>query len=136
VVNAPAAMAEPYSSVLAFRYDGALPSRRRAMWTGLGVGLLAWILAGPGVGVLVGLAAGLGARHETFRRYLLLASPIALGLAALYVLYIQTRWNPDPSFDWPIEMKRPHPLGWAAVLLLVADVVVDRVWQARRTDRH
>jgi arabinofuranan 3-O-arabinosyltransferase len=136
VVNAPAAMAEPYSSVLAFRYDGALPSRRRAMWTGLGVGLLAWILAGPGVGVLVGLAAGLGARHETFRRYLLLASPVALGLAALYVLYIQTRWNPDPSFDWPIEMKRPHPLGWAAVLLLVADVVVDRVWQARRTDRH
>ena len=31
-------------------------------------------------------------------------------------------------------MKRPHPLGWLAVLLLVADVIVDRVWQARRTD--
>ncbi|HET6952336.1 MAG TPA: alpha-(1-_3)-arabinofuranosyltransferase family protein [Acidimicrobiales bacterium] len=132
VVRAPDAMAEPYSSVLAFRYDGALPSRRRAVWTGVGVGVFAWLLAGPGVGVVVGLAAGLGARHETFRRYLLLASPAALGLCALYVLYIQTRWDPEPSFDWPIEMKRPHPIGWAAVLLLVADVVVDRVWQGRR----
>jgi hypothetical protein len=39
-----------------------------------------------------------------------------------------------PGFEWPIEMDRVHPLGWAAVLLLVADVIVDRVWQARRTD--
>jgi hypothetical protein len=134
VVHAPAAEAEPYSSVLAYRYDGALPSRRRAIWTGIGVGVLCWIVAGPGVGLAIGIAAGIGARHETFRRYLLLASPIALGLCALYVLYIQMRWDPMPSFDWPIEMKRVHPLGWAAVLLLVADVIVDRVWQARRSD--
>jgi hypothetical protein len=134
VVNAPASEAEPYSSVLAFRYDGALPSRRTAVWTGVGVFLLAWILAGPWVGLAVGIAAGIGARHETFRRYLLLASPIALGLCALYVLYIQARWNPTPSFDWPIEMRRPHPIGWIAVLVLVADAVVDRVWQKRRTD--
>jgi hypothetical protein len=134
VVPAPAAEAEPYSSVLAYRYDGALPSRRTAVWTGVGVGVLCSIVAGPGVGIAIGIAAGIGARHETFRRYLLLASPIALGLCALYVLYIQMRWDPMPSFDWPIEMKRPHPLGWAAVLLLVADVIVDRVWQARRSD--
>ena len=38
-----------------------------------------------------------------------------------------------PSFDWPIEMRRPHPIGWMAVLALVADAVVDRVWQSRRT---
>jgi hypothetical protein len=31
-------------------------------------------------------------------------------------------------------MRRPHTLGFLAVLLLVADVIVDRVWQARRTD--
>ncbi len=134
VVNAPSSLAEPYSSVLAFRYDGALPTRRAAVWTGVGVGLLGLVLAGPVVGGLLGLAAGIGARHETFRRYLLLGSPIALGLCGLYVLYIQTRWNPDPSFDWPIEMRRPHPVGWLAVLILIADVLVDRVWQARRSD--
>ena len=135
VVNAPSAEAEPYSSVLAFRYDGALPSRSTAVLTGLSVFMLGWVLAGPVVGLGVGVAAGIGARHETFRRYLLLASPFALGLCALYVLYIQARWNPMPSFDWPIEMRRPHPIGWLAVLALVADAVVDRVWQSRRSDR-
>ena len=134
IVQPPSSLAEPYSSVLAYRYDGALPSRRIAIWTGVGVGLLSWLLAGPVVGLAIGVAAGIGARHETFRRYLLLASPVALGVCALYVLYVQTRWRPTPSFDWPIEMKRVHPIGWAAVLLLVADVIVDRVWQARRSD--
>jgi hypothetical protein len=135
VVNAPAAEAEPYSSVLAFRYDGGLPSRRTAVLTGLSVFVLGWVLAGPVVGLGVGVAAGIGARHETFRRYLLLASPLALGVCGLYVLYIQARWNPMPSFDWPIEMRRPHPIGWLAVLALVADAIVDRVWQSRSSDR-
>jgi hypothetical protein len=134
VVNAPSSLAEPYSSVLAFRYDGALPSRRTALWTGVGVGLLGLVLAGPFVGIVIGLAAGAGARHETFRRYLLLGSPVALAVCALYVLYVQARWSPPPFFDWPIEMRRPHPIGWLAVLLLVADVIVDRVWQSHRSD--
>jgi hypothetical protein len=134
VVHAPSSLAEPYSSVLAFRYDGALPTRRTAAWTALGVGLLGLVAAGPAIGLVVGLAAGIGARHETFRRYLLLGSPVALGVCALYVLYIQARHSPDASFDWPIEMRRPHPIGWLAVLLLVADVIVDRVWQSRRSD--
>jgi arabinofuranan 3-O-arabinosyltransferase len=133
VVDAPSSLAEPYSSVLAFRYDGALPTRRLAIWTGVGVGLLGLILAGPGVGLVIGILAGIGARHEAFRRYLLLASPLALAVCAAYVIYIQVRWAPTPSLEWPVEMKRPHPLGWLAVLLLVADVIVDRVWQARRT---
>jgi hypothetical protein len=98
------------------------------------VGLLGLVLAGPGVGLVLGVVSGIGARHEAFRRYLLLASPLALALCAAYVIYIQVRWEPTPSFEWPIEMKRPHPLGWLAVLLLVADVIVDRVWQSRRTD--
>jgi arabinofuranan 3-O-arabinosyltransferase len=133
-VIAPSALAEPYSSVLAFRYEGALPSLRTAVLTGVGVGVLAFVVAGPGVALVVGAAAGLGARHETFRRWLLLASPTALGAAALYTVYIQVRYAPVPSLDWPLEVDRVHPLGWLAILLLVADVIVDRVWQARRTD--
>jgi arabinofuranan 3-O-arabinosyltransferase len=131
---APSAMAEPYSKVLAFRYEGALPTMRTAVLTGVGVGLLGFVVAGPPVGLVVGVAAGLGARHETFRRWLLLASPAAFGVAALYVLYIQVRHGPAPGYEWPIEMDRVHPFGWLAILLVVADVIVDRVWQARRTD--
>ncbi len=133
-VIAPSSLAEPYSRVLAFRYEGALPTMRTAVLTGVGVGLLAFMVAGPAVGAVVGTAAGLGARHEAFRRWLLLGSPLALGVAALYVLYIQVRHGPAPGFEWPIEMDRVHPFGWLAILLVVADVIVDRVWQARRTD--
>jgi arabinofuranan 3-O-arabinosyltransferase len=133
-VVAPSSLAEPYSSVLAFRYEGALPTLGIAVLTGIGVGLLALAVAGPLIGVVVGLAAGVGARHETFRLWLLLASPAALGLAATYVLFIQLRDAPGASLDWPIQLDRVHPLGWLAVLLVVADVIVDRVWQARRTD--
>jgi hypothetical protein len=133
-VIAPSALAEPYSRVLAFRYEGALPTMRTAVLTGVGVGLLGFVVAGPAVGLVVGTAAGVGARHEAFRRWLLLASPAALGIAALYVLYIQVRHAPLPGFEWPIEMDRVHPFGWLAILLVVADVIVDRVWQARRTD--
>jgi arabinofuranan 3-O-arabinosyltransferase len=134
VAHFPSAMPEPYSPVLAFRYEGALPTRRKAILTGIGLGLLGLLLAGPVLGLAVGVCAGIGARHETFRRWLLVVSPLALAVAGAYVLYIQLRHAPVPSFDWPIEMRRPNPLGWAAVLFLVADVVVDRVWQARRSD--
>ena len=133
-IIAPSSLAEPYSRVLAFRYDGALPTMRTAVLTGVGMGLLGYFVAGPAVGLIVGAAAGVGARHEAFRRWLLLASPVALGLAAVYVLYIQVRHGPAPGFEWPIEMDRVHPFGWLAILLVVADVIVDRVWQARRTD--
>ncbi|HEX5367689.1 MAG TPA: alpha-(1-_3)-arabinofuranosyltransferase family protein [Acidimicrobiales bacterium] len=134
-VRAPSSLAEPYSPVLAFRYDGALPTRRRAVLTGVAVGLGALALAGPAVGVVVGAAAGIGCRHEAFRRYLLLASPLALAACAAYVVDVQVRQSPEPSFDWPVEISAVHPLGWLAVLLLVADVIVDRVWRARRSDR-
>jgi hypothetical protein len=127
-------MPEPYSHVLAFRYHGALPAVRTAWIAGLSVGVVGWLMAGAAVGLVVGLAAGLGARNEKFRRWLLLAAPIALGISALYVLYIQVRHAPEPSFEWPIEMKRMHPLGWLTVLLLVADVVVGRIWQSRSTE--
>jgi hypothetical protein len=130
----PTAMPEPYSPVLAYRYEGALPTRATAVLVGVGMAFVALVLVGPGVAIPLGVAAGIGARHETFRRWLLLASPVALALAATYVLYIQFRHAPFPSYDWPIEMRRGNPLGWAAVLVLVADVVVDRVWQARRSD--
>jgi hypothetical protein len=134
VAHFPSAMPEPYSSVLAFRYEGALPTRRKAVLTGIGLGLVGWMFAGPILGLAVGVAAGIGSRQETFRRWLLIVSPMALAVAACWVLYIQFRHSPLPSFDWPVEMRRPHPLGWVAVLFLVADVVVDRVWQARRSD--
>jgi hypothetical protein len=91
------------------------------------VGLGAAVLAGPLVGGAVGLAALAASRRDAARPLLLLGSPAALGLVTAYVLYIQLRHGPEPSFDWPYEMRAVHSLGWLAVLLLAADVVVSRV---------
>ncbi len=130
----PTAMPEPYSPVLAYRYEGALPTRGTAVGVGVGMAVVAWALVGPVLAIPLGVASAVGCRHETFRRWLLWASPACLALAGAYVIYLQFRHAPMASYDWPIEMRRAHPLGWAAVLVLVADVVVDRVWQARRSD--
>jgi hypothetical protein len=113
-----------------FRYRGPPAGWRAARLTGLGVGLGAAILAGPLVGVVVGLAALAAARRDAARPFLLLGSPAALGLVTAYVLYIQLRHAPEPSFDWPYEMRAVHSLGWLAALLLAADVVVSRVRDA------
>jgi hypothetical protein len=133
--DAPAASAPPGSAAVpaafwaraVFRYPGPPVGRRAAWLTGLGVGLGAAILAGPLVGGAVGLAALAASRRDAARPLLLLGSPAALGLVTAYVLYIQLRHGPEPSFDWPYEMRAVHSLGWLAVLLLAADVVVSRV---------
>jgi hypothetical protein len=107
---------------------------RTAVLTGVGLGTAAWLLAGPQLGVVVGIVGALAVRHDRVRPLLLAASPAAAGTAALYVLYIQIRHAPLASFDWPYEMRRAHPLGWLAVLLLAADVVVGQV-RARSSGR-
>ncbi len=43
----PTAMPEPYSPVLAYRYEGALPTRGKAVGVGVGMAIVAWILVGP-----------------------------------------------------------------------------------------
>lgn len=132
---APSSMPEPYSPVLAYRYHGALPVRRTAVLAGLLVGAAAAATAGGAIGLVSGLATGFGTRHEKFRRWLVLASPVALGVAAAYVLQTQIRHSPPATFDWPVQMDAAHPFGWLAVWLLVADVVVGRLWQARSSEQ-
>ena len=118
---------EAFSPTSVLGYLGAPVGRRTAWLTGLGVGASVWILAGPQLGVVVGVVAALAVRRELVRPLILIGSPAAVGLLTAYVLYIQIRHAPMASFDWPHEMRRVHPLGWLAVLLLAADVVVAHV---------
>ena len=131
---APSALAEPYSQVLAFRYDGALPTMRTAGDDRAGRRPAGLRGRGPAVGLVVGVAAGLGAATRRsaagccWRARSRSASPPSTCCTS------RSATRPQPGFEWPLEMDRVHPLGWLAILLVVADVIVDRVWQARRTD--
>ncbi|HEV7757494.1 MAG TPA: discoidin domain-containing protein, partial [Acidimicrobiales bacterium] len=131
-VVAASAAPEAYDPDTAFRFPGVRPGLPAAALVALALGVLGWLLAGPAVGVVVGVAAAAGARYDRSRRWILVASAASLALAAAYVLYIQVVHHPDPSLEWPYEMRRAHPLGWLAVLLLAVDVAVNRVWQRGR----
>ena len=136
VVDAPSSLAEPYSSVLAFRYDGALPDpahrgvdrggRRPARPRDRRPGGRARASASPP-------ASGPATRRSAAT----CCSPARWRwpCARLYVLYIQVRWSPDAQLRLADrdEAGRTRSAGWRSSLL-VADVIVDRVWQSRRTD--
>jgi hypothetical protein len=59
------------------------------------------------------------------------ASPVALALAAAYVVGQQIRHRIAPGLEWPTELERAHPLGWLAVLTLAADAALSVINRAR-----
>ena len=113
----------------ALRFQGTCPSPWRARVIAVGLGVLAWFVAGPAVGLVVGVAAAVTARRADWRRWLLLASPASLALAGLYVILAQILRSPEPGLDWPFQMRQVHLLGWLAALLLIADVVISAGWR-------
>jgi hypothetical protein len=118
-----------FSARVAFRYAGRRPGTAATAGVALGMGALAWVLAGPAVGVIAGTVAAVGCRYPRARAVVLAGSAGALALAAAYVVVIQVLHHPEPGLDWPHEMRRAHPLGWTAVLLLTADLVVAHAWR-------
>jgi arabinofuranan 3-O-arabinosyltransferase len=129
-IVAASAAPEPFSARV-FRFEGTAPSRPVAVGVGVAMGVVGWFLAGGLVGLVVGVVAGACARRPSWRRVALVGSAAALALAAAYVVYLQLVHNPQPSLDWPFEMRKGHLLGWLAVLLLAVDVVLNRLWRRR-----
>jgi hypothetical protein len=128
-----AGSAEPraFTAATAFRYGGVRPGPVATGVVVLGTGTLGWVLAGPAVGATAGLAALAGCRSSRARVVVLAGSAGALALAAAYVVAIQMLHHPPPGLDWPADMRRAHPLGWLAVLLLTVDLAVARAWRRR-----
>jgi len=59
------------------------------------------------------------------RVVLALAPPLLLGIAALYIVYGQRRYEFDPIFEWPVLFPWARTLGWLALALLGADAVIE-----------
>ncbi len=63
-----------------------------------------------------------------------LGAPLALGVAALYVVVQQQRHDYVADLDWPGRFTRVNNLVWLALVLLLADVVVEAL-RRRATQR-
>jgi hypothetical protein len=102
------------SSLLAspLRYVGAAPSLTSAVFAGLCVGAGAALASRPVIGLGVGLATVVASRVRTGRVLLTGGAPLALLAAKVF--------------------EAPE-MGWVAILLLGADLVVDHQWRTAAT---
>jgi arabinofuranan 3-O-arabinosyltransferase len=129
-----AASAEPgaFTGGAAFEYRGTRPGALATTLVVAGMVTLGGVLAGTAVGVVTGLVTLVGCRHHRARAVVLAGGAGALALAAAYVVAIQLLHHPEPGLEWPYEMRRAHPLGWLAILLLTADLLLALAWRRPR----
>jgi hypothetical protein len=107
-------------------YPGA-PSRA-ARWAGPAVaGAVGALCVAPWVGLLLAALVALSLRVPRARAILALGAPVALGLAGLWIAASQVRNHPPPVFEWPTFFPRTRTLGWLAIVLVAADVLVARL---------
>jgi arabinofuranan 3-O-arabinosyltransferase len=121
------ALDEPPAFRLPFVATGSRPRGLVIAATAIGAGLVAAVLIKPLPGLLVGLLVLAALLRARWRVVLAIGAPVALGVAALYVLLAQTLYEYPPVFDWPTFFDRVHVLGWLAVALLAADALVEVV---------
>jgi hypothetical protein len=106
--------------------------RKRPTWkvclgVAVGCGLGAAIASSPAVGLIVAAAALVGVvfgRGTLLTRFGPAAAVLALGTA---VVVQQIWYHYFPTLQWPSNFTGTNALGWLAVTLLAASVVVDLV---------
>jgi arabinofuranan 3-O-arabinosyltransferase len=106
---------------------GARLSWTRAVGVGVGVAVVAGFVMQPAYGIAVGLAALASARWRRARAILTVG---AVGCAALTgLLYVarQVIARPLPGFGWVTRFEFAAPFAFVAILLAVADAVVERL---------
>jgi hypothetical protein len=77
------------------------------------------------VGVIAAGVTLLVALRPRCRALLTLGAPLLLGACAAYVMVQQYRYGYVPDLDWPTHFTKLDGIAWLAVVLVLADVVVD-----------
>ena len=79
------------------------------------------------VGVVAAAAVLVMSLRPRLRVVLALGAPIALAVAALYVIVQQYRYDYAPDFFWLVHFDRVQDLAWLAVILVACDALVEIV---------
>ncbi len=106
---------------------GARPRIAVVVLAALGVGVIGAVLASWWVGLVAGALVALVACLPRLRFLITLGAPVALAACALYVVVQQYRHDYPADLDWPGQFYGINNVVWLAVILLLADLVVERV---------
>jgi hypothetical protein len=117
--DAPAELTSPLIA------SGIRPDTTRVVVGALAVAVVGTLLASWWVGLVAGGLVALVALVPRLRGIITLGAPIALALCALYVIVQQQRHHYPPDLDWPPQFTKINQIAWLAVILLLADVVVE-----------
>lgn len=101
------------------------PTALRASFSVASVLLIGSLVAGPLVGSTAALFVLLACLWPPLRAFVALASSVCLAAAGIYIAWRQMRVGVPPTFEWPLGFTRVHPLGWSAVVFLVADSILN-----------
>jgi arabinofuranan 3-O-arabinosyltransferase len=108
--------------------DGSVSPRVRGRirWLApLVSGLIAALVVAPWIGVLTAaIVVGVVARPR-LRPFVMLAPGALLGLCGLYIVVEQARYRYPSVFEWPTVFPHARTLAWIAVMILMADGVVE-----------
>jgi hypothetical protein len=113
------------------RYGGPPPRTKESVLAVVGFTLVTAAVVSPICGVITGLLTLACVRWRSARPLLTIGSPLCLVVVGLYDVVFQFRHRVPTDFNWPQLLDRVHTLGWMAVVLLLVDVVVDRLWLRR-----
>lgn len=129
----PIPLQEPLRRIRALTWEGGLPTRRDAIVVAIAAGVLGTLVAGPVVGILLAALAGTATRQEGWRSLFTVVPAGLLVVTTVYVISHQVRHHFGHGPGWPEATGRLHTVALVAVVLLVVDLVIDRMWE-RRSD--
>ncbi len=110
-----------------------VPTTRIVVATAL-AGIGTAIIVGPWFGLGVAIAVVLALRVGVARWALVVAGPVMLLLAGLYITQAQWRHHYPAVFEWPTLFRFVGGLGWLAIVLTATSVLVDRTVRPERAE--
>jgi arabinofuranan 3-O-arabinosyltransferase len=106
---------------------GTRASTVRVLVGALAVAVVGAVLSAWWVGLVAGALVAVVVRWPRARLLITVGAPLALAACALYVIVQQHRYGYPSDLDWPPQFTRINEVAWLAVVLLLADVVVERI---------
>lgn len=119
------------SLVRSVRYGGPAPRWTEMAAVTVGAFAIGFVVVSLWAGLAAGAISFACVRWRQARPVVTFGAPACLLICGVYYVGYQLVCSLRVDFGWPMQLGAVHQVAWMAVILLVIDVVVDRVWLRR-----